>query len=84
MFKVQKSKTFILLQLKHCVMIFCIKPEQIIFEKRVTTMQSCKLVKLLDFTDHQATQACVDLAMLLSIPICVVPCCIFPVELPLQ
>ena len=33
------------------------------------------------FSD-QATEACIDLALLLGLPFAVVPCCVFPSEFP--
>lgn len=37
---------------------------------------------IVGFHPDQATEACVDLASLLSIPFCIVPCCVFPSEFP--
>lgn len=34
------------------------------------------------FHPDQATEACIDLALLLNVPFCVVPCCVFPSEFP--
>jgi hypothetical protein len=34
------------------------------------------------FHPDQATDACMDLAILLNIPYCIVPCCVFPCEFP--
>lgn len=34
------------------------------------------------FHPDQATDACIDLAMELGVPFCVVPCCVFPKEFP--
>lgn len=37
---------------------------------------------IVGFHPDQATDACIDLALLLNIPYCVVPCCVFPSEFP--
>lgn len=34
------------------------------------------------FHPDQATDACIDLAMLLNVPYCVVPCCVYPRDFP--
>mmetsp|Transcript_32779 Transcript_32779/g.47445 ORF Transcript_32779/g.47445 Transcript_32779/m.47445 type:complete len:332 (-) Transcript_32779:165-1160(-) len=44
------------------------------------TLQSVKLV--VGFHPDQATEACIDLAMCLGVPFCIVPCCVFPSEFP--
>lgn len=44
------------------------------------TFLSIRLV--LAFHPDQATEACVDLALVLGVPFCVVPCCVFPAEFP--
>jgi hypothetical protein len=42
--------------------------------------QSIKLI--LGFHPDQATEACLELAKILQIPLCIVPCCVFPSEFP--
>lgn len=42
--------------------------------------QSIRLIA--GFHPDQATEACVDLAELLGVPVCIVPCCVFPSEFP--
>lgn len=37
---------------------------------------------LIGFHADQATEACVDLAILLNIPFAICPCCVFPAEFP--
>ena len=37
---------------------------------------------IMGFHPDQATEACIDLAILLDIPFCVCPCCVFPSEFP--
>jgi len=37
---------------------------------------------IVGFHPDQATEACIDLALLLHIPYCIVPCCVFPSEFP--
>jgi hypothetical protein len=37
---------------------------------------------IVGFHPDQATDACIDLAVLLQVPYCVVPCCVFPSEFP--
>mmetsp|Transcript_22865 Transcript_22865/g.26065 ORF Transcript_22865/g.26065 Transcript_22865/m.26065 type:complete len:289 (-) Transcript_22865:350-1216(-) len=44
------------------------------------TILSAKLV--LGFHPDQATDSCLDLAEVLGVPFCVVPCCVFPKEFP--
>ena len=59
-------------------------------ESTTTTMldADCALQLLLQtnlvvgFHPDQATEACIDLALLLHVPYCVVPCCVFPSEFP--
>jgi len=41
-------------------------------------LQSVKLI--VGFHPDQATDACVDLARVLGVPVCIVPCCVFPSE----
>jgi hypothetical protein len=36
------------------------------------------------FHPDGATEACVDLALLLGVPVCIVPCCVFPADFPLR
>ena len=49
-------------------------------------LEAWKIVKsvrlIAGFHPDQATEACVDLADLLQIPVCIVPCCVFPSEFP--
>ena len=40
----------------------------------------CRLV--VGFHPDQATDSCIDLALALGVPFCVVPCCVFPSEFP--
>jgi hypothetical protein len=42
--------------------------------------QSIRLIA--GFHPDQATEACIDLADVLQVPVCIVPCCVFPSELP--
>uniref|UniRef100_A0A7S0KY39 Uncharacterized protein n=1 Tax=Asterionellopsis glacialis TaxID=33640 RepID=A0A7S0KY39_9STRA len=44
------------------------------------TIRSLRLI--VGFHPDQATEACIDLAILLGIPFCVCPCCVFPTEFP--
>ena len=37
---------------------------------------------IIGFHPDQATEAAIDLAILLNVPFCVVPCCVFPSEFP--
>jgi hypothetical protein len=37
---------------------------------------------IVGFHPDQATDACIDLAVLLQVPYCVVPCCVFPSDFP--
>jgi len=43
-------------------------------------LHSIRLV--LGFHPDQATEACMDLADILQVPVCIVPCCVFPSEFP--
>jgi hypothetical protein len=43
---------------------------------------SSSIKLIVGFHPDQATEACMDLAVLLQIPFCVVPCCVFPNEFP--
>jgi len=43
-------------------------------------LHSIRLV--LGFHPDQATEACLDLADILQVPVCIVPCCVFPSEFP--
>lgn len=57
-------------------------------EKRQITdaMQALNVILwlklIIGFHPDQATEACMDLAVVLRIPFCVVPCCVFPSEFP--
>jgi len=44
------------------------------------TIRSLRLI--VGFHPDQATEPCIDLAILLGIPFCVCPCCVFPSEFP--
>jgi hypothetical protein len=46
------------------------------------TILDTKLV--VAFHPDHATEACVDLALLLGVPVCIVPCCVFPADFPLR
>jgi hypothetical protein len=46
------------------------------------TILQAKLIA--GFHPDGATEACVDLALLLGIPVCIVPCCVFPADFPLR
>jgi hypothetical protein len=46
----------------------------------LSTILSTKLV--VGFHPDQATDSLIDLAMVLNIPFCCVPCCVFPLEFP--
>ena len=43
-------------------------------------LQSVRLI--VGFHPDGATEACVDLAEVLRVPVCIVPCCVFPSEFP--
>ena len=49
-------------------------------DEALQTILSTKLI--VGFHPDQATEACFDLALLLRVPYCVVPCCVFPSEFP--
>mmetsp|Transcript_10165 Transcript_10165/g.15156 ORF Transcript_10165/g.15156 Transcript_10165/m.15156 type:complete len:329 (+) Transcript_10165:285-1271(+) len=49
-------------------------------DEALHTLQSVKLV--VGFHPDQATEACIDLAMCLGVPFCIVPCCVFPSAFP--
>ena len=54
-----------------------------LFSDPVTAWNLFRSAKLIvGFHPDQATEACMDLAILLGIPFCVVPCCVFPSEFP--
>ena len=45
-------------------------------------MSSGRIKLVVGFHPDQATEPCIDLAMVLGVPFCVVPCCVFPSEFP--
>jgi len=47
-------------------------------DEALETILSARLI--VGFHPDQATDSCIDLALLLQIPYCVVPCCVFPSE----
>ena len=48
-----------------------------------TALQYIRQAKLIvGFHPDQATDSCFELAQLLNIPVCVVPCCVFPSQFP--
>lgn len=49
-------------------------------DEALRTLRSVKLV--VGFHPDQATEACIDLALCLGVPFCIVPCCVFPSEFP--
>ena len=49
-------------------------------QEALNTILSAKLI--VGFHPDQATDSCIDLALELGIPFCVVPCCVFPAEFP--
>jgi len=49
-------------------------------ERALDTILSTRLV--VGFHPDQATDYCIDLAAVLGVPFCVVPCCVFPREFP--
>lgn len=42
----------------------------------------CSAQLIVGYHPDQATEACIDLALLLRVPFCVVPCCVFPSLFP--
>ncbi len=42
----------------------------------------CQAKLIVGYHPDQATDACFELAQLLNIPVCVVPCCVFPSQFP--
>jgi hypothetical protein len=45
-------------------------------------LSSGRIKLIVGFHPDQATEPCIDLARVLGIPYCVVPCCVFPAEFP--
>ena len=45
-------------------------------------LSSGRIKLIVGFHPDQATEPCIDLARVLDIPFCVVPCCVFPSEFP--
>ena len=45
-------------------------------------LASGRIKLIMGFHPDQATEPCIDLARVLGIPYCVVPCCVFPSEFP--
>jgi hypothetical protein len=45
-------------------------------------LSSGRIKLIVGFHPDQATEPCIDLAKVLGIPYCVVPCCVFPAEFP--
>ena len=51
-------------------------------EEILDILSSGRIKLVVGFHPDQATEPCIDLAMLLGVPFCVVPCCVFPSEFP--
>lgn len=49
-------------------------------EEALATIKQAQLI--VGFHPDQATEACIDMALLLKISFCVCPCCVFPSEFP--
>jgi hypothetical protein len=45
-------------------------------------LSSGRIKLIVGFHPDQATEPCIDLAKILNIPFCIVPCCVFPSEFP--
>jgi hypothetical protein len=45
-------------------------------------LSSGRIKLIVGFHPDQATESCIDLAKILNIPFCIVPCCVFPSEFP--
>ena len=48
----------------------------------LTILSSGRIKLIVGFHPDQATESCIDLAKILNIPFCIVPCCVFPSEFP--
>ena len=60
-----------------------IDPEEMHAEGGILDLLTSGRIKLIvGFHPDQATEPCIDLARVLGIPYCVVPCCVFPSEFP--
>ena len=51
-------------------------------EEIIDLLTSGRIKLIVGFHPDQATEPCIDLARVLGIPYCVVPCCVFPSEFP--
>lgn len=51
-------------------------------EEILDLLTSGRIKLIVGFHPDQATEPCIDLARVLDIPYCVVPCCVFPSEFP--
>ncbi len=51
-------------------------------EELLNLLTSGRIKLVVGFHPDQATEPCIDLARILGIPYCVVPCCVFPSEFP--
>ena len=61
----------------------CNQADSATHEDQVVELLSSGQIKLIvGFHPDQATEPCIDLASVLGIPYCVVPCCVFPSEFP--
>lgn len=60
-----------------------VDPEEMQDEEGILDLLTSGRIKLIvGFHPDQATEPCIDLARVLGIPYCVVPCCVFPTEFP--
>eukprot|EP00537_Pseudo-nitzschia_pungens_P015593 CAMPEP_0172411456 /NCGR_PEP_ID=MMETSP1061-20121228/77401_1 /TAXON_ID=37318 /ORGANISM="Pseudo-nitzschia pungens, Strain cf. pungens" /LENGTH=435 /DNA_ID=CAMNT_0013147665 /DNA_START=91 /DNA_END=1398 /DNA_ORIENTATION=+ len=48
----------------------------------IDILSSGRIKLIMGFHPDQATEPCIDLARVLDIPFCIVPCCVFPSEFP--
>jgi len=51
-------------------------------ENVLDILSSGRIKLIVAFHPDQATESCIDLARVLNVPFCVVPCCVFPLEFP--
>ena len=51
-------------------------------QEALDILASGRIQLILGFHPDQATECCLDLAHLLQVPFCIVPCCVFPAEFP--
>ena len=51
-------------------------------QEALDVFASGRIQLILGFHPDQATEYCLDLAHLLQVPFCIVPCCVFPAEFP--